>query len=282
MLADLHIHSCFSDGTNTPEEIAVQASQKGIGLLSITDHNDIRAYARAAAACRAAGIRLIRGVEADCRYQGRILHILLYDFKPEERLLALLRQSKSELLRMSVDLVERMASTHPDLSAKDYAAYDYNCRKGGWKGIHYLCDRGVTKTPEEGMRYYFAYGCDYTAYDFPPAEEICAAAIAAGGKPVLAHPCNWFAGQNRQALFATLDGLREIGVQGVECYYPANSPQMTEWCLDYCRLHGLYATAGGDGHGDFARVSKGVLYEIGAASVDERMLTLWPGALDAK
>ncbi|MFQ8600275.1 MAG: PHP domain-containing protein [Oscillospiraceae bacterium] len=70
MLADLHIHSCFSDGTNTPEEIAALAAQKGIGLLSVTDHNDIRAYARTDAACRAAGIRLIRGVEADCRHRG--------------------------------------------------------------------------------------------------------------------------------------------------------------------------------------------------------------------
>lgn len=277
MLADLHIHSCFSDGTNTPEEIAALAAQKGIGLLSVTDHNDIRAYARTDAACRAAGIRLIRGVEADCRHQGRILHILLYGFRPEKRLLALLRQSKSELLRMSVDLVERMSQTHPSLSPEDYAAYDYDCRRGGWKGIHYLCDRGVTKTPEEGMRYYSAYDCDYTAYGFPSAAEICAAALAAGGKPVLAHPCNWFAGQSREALFETFDGLRAIGVQGVECYYPANSPQMTAWCLEYCRLHGLYVTAGGDGHGGFARVSKGVLYEIGAAAVDEQMLTLWPG-----
>ncbi|MCL2149070.1 MAG: PHP domain-containing protein [Methanomassiliicoccaceae archaeon] len=48
MRADLHIHSEFSDdGRSTVEEIIATAAERGIGCISITDHNTFEAYALA-------------------------------------------------------------------------------------------------------------------------------------------------------------------------------------------------------------------------------------------
>ena len=41
--ADLHIHSSYSDGMNSPEEIIDSAIKANIKYISITDHDSIAA-----------------------------------------------------------------------------------------------------------------------------------------------------------------------------------------------------------------------------------------------
>jgi predicted metal-dependent phosphoesterase TrpH len=44
MKTDLHIHTCCSTGTQTPEEAIQEAVSKGIGLISFTDDDTTDAY----------------------------------------------------------------------------------------------------------------------------------------------------------------------------------------------------------------------------------------------
>lgn len=45
MMADLHIHTCYSnDGKTTPEELVEYAVKNGIGCVAVTDHNSFEAY----------------------------------------------------------------------------------------------------------------------------------------------------------------------------------------------------------------------------------------------
>lgn len=87
MLADLHIHTTFSDGVCTPEKIIAQARVSGIAAIAITDHDNIQAYDRAARTIhfRHLGIQLIRGVEIDTDYKGKDVHVLGYHFDPENQ-----------------------------------------------------------------------------------------------------------------------------------------------------------------------------------------------------
>ena len=39
MRADLHLHSVYSDGLYTPDEICFRAVKEGVELISITDHD---------------------------------------------------------------------------------------------------------------------------------------------------------------------------------------------------------------------------------------------------
>ena len=54
--ADLHCHSVVSDGTLTPEELAVRAAANGVELWALTDHDEVGGQHRAAAAARANGM----------------------------------------------------------------------------------------------------------------------------------------------------------------------------------------------------------------------------------
>ena len=74
MLADLHIHTTFSDGVYTPEQIVTQARAAGMGCIAITDHDNIQAYDRAERMIhfRHLGLKLLRGVEMTRITKGRI------------------------------------------------------------------------------------------------------------------------------------------------------------------------------------------------------------------
>ena len=40
MFVDLHIHSYFSDGAQTPEQAALLCRDSGVGLAALCDHNE--------------------------------------------------------------------------------------------------------------------------------------------------------------------------------------------------------------------------------------------------
>ena len=38
---DLHVHSTYSDGTNTPSELIAIASSKNLSAIALTDHDTL-------------------------------------------------------------------------------------------------------------------------------------------------------------------------------------------------------------------------------------------------
>jgi len=87
MFVDLHIHTYFSDGTQSPEEVAEIAKVKGISVISVCDHNTIEAYKRLKIACQSVNIKLIQGVELDVSWEQERLHLLAYNFDPANRVM---------------------------------------------------------------------------------------------------------------------------------------------------------------------------------------------------
>ena len=274
MLVDLHMHTYFSDGTMSPEEVANEAKRTGLGVIAVTDHNNLEAYESLKRACDNHGILAIRGVEIDCRYKDRVVHILAYNFNDNEKLFNLIKKAKENLLETSTRLVERMSRDYDSISSSDYEKYEYDRRKGGWKGIHYLFDKGLTTSLLEGTKFYREYGCDYIEFDFPTVEEVCEAINESEGCAVLAHPSNYYSNLSREELLEVLEDVKSKGVRGVECYYPSNGPELTETCVEFCKKNNLIITAGSDSHGEFTKTSKGVEYYIGAVKKDSKDLNL--------
>src|SRR5262245_35417252 len=76
--ADLHLHSHFSDGTYSPEEIVARGGRCGFAALALTDHDSVEGCARMDAACDEAGIEFIAGAELTAEQAGNELHLLGY------------------------------------------------------------------------------------------------------------------------------------------------------------------------------------------------------------
>ena len=79
-IADLHIHTYYSDGTMSPEEVVTAASQAGLSAIGISDHDTIDGIAPARAAGDLVGLEVISGVELSSEYHGKDIHILGYFF----------------------------------------------------------------------------------------------------------------------------------------------------------------------------------------------------------
>ena len=274
MLADLHMHSYYSDGTMSPREIVEDAKKRNVQLIAITDHNVLDSYTELKEAAEEFGIKVIRGVEIDARFEDIVVHILAYNFEDNENLFNLVHKAKNELLETSIELIKRMENDYENISSEDYEAYDYDKRKGGWKGIHYLFDRGITSELFEGVKYYGKYKCGHEYFDYPTVEEVVKAVHEANGYVVLAHPCNYYKNNTKEEVLEKLEKFKSIGIDGVECYYPANSEMMTETCIEFCKNNNMIITVGSDSHGDFGAVSKGIEYYIGAVKKDSSELNL--------
>ena len=274
MLTDLHMHSYYSDGTMSPREIVEDAKKRNVQLIAITDHNVLDSYTELKEAAEEFGIKVIRGVEIDARFEDIVVHILAYNFEDNENLFNLVHKAKNELLETSIELIKRMENDYENISSEDYEAYDYDKRKGGWKGIHYLFDRGITSELFEGVKYYGQYKCGHEYFDYPTVEEVVKAVNEANGYVVLAHPCNYYKNNTKEEVLEKLEKFKSIGIDGVECYYPANSEMMTETCVEFCKNNDMIITVGSDSHGEFGAVSKGIEYYIGAVKKDSSELNL--------
>lgn len=274
MLVDLHIHTYYSDGTMSPKEVVEDAKRKNLGIIAITDHDVLDSYEELKVEAEKAGIIAIRGVEIDSIFEGHLVHLLAYKFEDNEKLFKLINHAKEKLLETSIELIRRMENDYEGISLEDYNSYEYERRKGGWKGIHYLYDRKITEGLFDGVKFYGKYDCGHEKFAFPSVEEVCNTVHDANGYVVLAHPCNYYSNKNKEEILEKLEILKSLGIDGVECYYPANSDLMTNTCLEFCKDNNLIITAGSDGHGDFGAVSKGIEYYIGAINKDSEILNI--------
>lgn len=274
-MCDLHIHTYFSDGALSPEEVAAACKEKGLGLAAVCDHNTTEGWPRFAAACRAAGVACIPGVEVDADWNGHTVHLLGYgcdDAHPG--FAALLAANRQEMEALSIELIAAMAEDYPQISPAEYETFQREPTHGGWKGIDYLGSKGFDNHFPEVMHWYADY--HIPPRRFESAEATIGLIHAAGGKAVLAHP---YQRLPAETLEDDLTAMADAGLDGLECHYPSHSLKEARWLVDFCRGRGLLVTAGGDGHGGFAASIAGVEYGIGQVAMPAGELDLaglWP------
>lgn len=105
---DLHMHSCFSDGKLTPDELVKDAQNKGIRLIAIADHNTVEGYKQTDIL---KSETVIPAIEFDCWYKGVLVHILGYGIDVyNENLLKFCAKTKKET---EADLVRLFNQRHP-------------------------------------------------------------------------------------------------------------------------------------------------------------------------
>ena len=272
MLADLHMHTYYSDGSFSPREVVQLAKEKGLGFISVTDHNTIEAHQEFEAACQELGMNYVLGVELDCVFKTKSVHLLAYDFKVNEEFAAIISKSRHQLDQMGIDLIAIMEKKYDHISSADYEAYEYDRRLGGFKGIHYLHDRGFTENVMDGLKIYRDYNIFYWNYDFPTVEEAIVQIHACGGKAVLAHPGKYYRNTPLDEVVEDFNLLLQQGIDGIESYYPIHSEELTKCCVDFCQKHDLMMTVGCDCHGEMSK--KEGQYVMGCIKKDVGELNL--------
>lgn len=106
---DMHIHSFYSDGSMSPDEIVTSASENGVGVLAVADHDIIEGSLKIRETCLKKGIRFIPAVEIDSLQGNNNYHILAYGFNLENyEFLRFIQHVRFLLDEASIKLVEAM------------------------------------------------------------------------------------------------------------------------------------------------------------------------------
>ena len=249
---DLHMHSTFSDGTDTPEELFGLVRDESIPLFAVTDHDTFEGSASLQRLTgRAEGPSAIVGVEFSCRDGKGEYHILGYGFDPEaapiSRLAETGHMNRLKKLRARLEYLEK---EHGISFPRDEQARLSTLDNPGKPHIAGLMVRhGYVSTIREGIVKYL------NAFHLPDLyispQEAIRAVLDSGGIPVLAHSV--FGSGNQRIEGADLEErvryLMDAGLQGLEGFYSAFSPAQREAVLDLARRNRLYVTAGSDYHG---------------------------------
>lgn len=272
MRVDMHIHSSYSDSSRSPEEIVSIAKSKNVGLISVCDHGTIDAYDRLLAACKDNSINCVLGIELSAVWGDEDdLHILAYNFdRDNEKMKALISEQHQD---SECDWIAyNMSLDYPQVTLEDYRKFEYPRGSGGWKYIYYAVEKGIVETYEEGMNtLYSKYSTpNHLSHAKIKLQDFCSIVKQAKGVPVLAHP-GYLYENNADGFTKILGEFKELGIGGIECYYPSHSKDCTSVCVDFCKNNDLRITCGCDCHGDFD-TDEG--FTIGALDVSLEMLDL--------
>lgn len=271
---DLHLHTTASDGRWTAEELIGEVKQAGIDLFAITDHDSMGSLAEASEQVRGSGLGLLPGVELSTQADGQWYHLLAYGFDPADSdLVELVRANGVRLAEAGDGAVRLLFDAGYSISLDEYATYTWDRRRGGWKALNFLVDRGFC----HGVRSYFDelfVEIPHPEPKYPAPEAIVRAVRAAGGVTVLAHPSLYFGnGLNLQQM----DRLVEMGVEGIECFSSYHDEATAQELLDYSRHRQLLTTGGSDCHGGFVGRALGMplvhACDLDLGVLEERVIT---------
>jgi 3',5'-nucleoside bisphosphate phosphatase len=244
MFADLHLHTCFSDGTFTPEEVAERGSRLGLVAMALTDHDTVEGCERMAAACKERGIESASGIELTAEREGCEVHLLGYfvDIRCP-KLLAETRRFQSVRQSRIFEMVANLNRLGIPLRAEQVFELA-NCRSPGRPHVgRALVQDGYCETLDEAFdRFLKKHRPAWVPKFKISAYDAMDLVHNADGLAVMAHP-----GLNRSDDFIPM--LVEHGLDGIECYHSKHTPSMTARYLQIAAQYGLLVTGGSDCHG---------------------------------
>ncbi len=250
-MIDLHSHSNFSDGSESPTRVIELAAAAGLTAIALTDHDGLEGLPEAARRANELGITLVSGCEVSCLYQNSSLHVLCYFVVDGPGAL------QEELIRLQEDramrnerLITRLNELGIPITLEEVA------ERAGGRGIGrphvaaVLVDRGVVKSIDEAFDRLLGTGRPaYIPKSRVTIETVIALTTRSGGVNAVAHP--YSLGLERYELEAQVEEWAKVGLVGLESYYGRYSPELREQLAALARRNGLVPTGGSDFHGSY-------------------------------
>jgi len=264
---DLHLHTEWSDGTDSVADLVARVADRELGGFSVTDHDTIASQAEAASLADEFGLRYITGLELSVTDDDNDIHLLVYGYSPDrEELTRELQNFRDTRRTRAIGMAAKLA----ELGCPVDVDRIFNEAKGHAVGRPHLARAlvaaGAARNVREAFNRYLAQGrpAYLPKFKISPPEGI-ALARRAGGVPVLAHPAAY-------PFPFDLKAFVDAGLMGLETTYPGWDNSTEAYWRVQAREFGLIETGGSDYHGSHR---PGV--DVGDATVSaemfERLLT---------
>ncbi len=253
---DLHMHTRFSDGEMTPQELIDMRVAEGYELLAITDHDGIGGSVAGAQYAESIGLQFIYGIEFDSEdVLGKDLHILGYGFDPHDE------EFMETLIYVTDERRNRNERFRDCLNKRGYGITPeeiWNVNNGRYVGkptfATVMVQKGIVKDVKEAFDTVFKEE-DLKAIKKVTlsTQEVIKVIQKAGGLAVMAHPMEQRRPDEsfeefKPRMYELMDKIVGFGIDGIECFHPSASPEQSELLVAYAKEHGLMITRGSDFH----------------------------------
>jgi len=253
MSIDLHIHSTMSDGTMSPSEIVDLAYKKGLSCIALTDHDTVAGNQEAQERGDVVGLDVISGMELSVSFEEFNLHLLGYLVDSENVfLLRSLHALQEARQTRNLKILGILKESGIQITEKELQKVSGAGQTGRPHIAKILMEKTVVRSMDEAFEKYL--GRDGSAYVNRFVLDIKSAADVihqAGGLAVVAHPYHLL--KNDMTSGEILLRLKELGVDGIEAYYPTHSRKFRKQLIKLAEKYELLLTGGSDYHGTIRR-----------------------------
>src|SRR3954467_1177776 len=266
---DLQSHSTVSDGQLPPADVVRAAAEAGVDVMALTDHDGVAGVAEANRVAGELGIECVPAVEMSCVHRySEDLHICGY-WVDLEKIQPACDRAQQERVDRAKEIIAKLNEHGVDVSFEDAVAKAGAADAIGRPHIARAAGAGPDLGPffEE----YLVPGAKaFVARRWPRAEEAVELIHAAGGVAVVAHPY-WDVSEPPQVRDLVESLARDVGLDGIETFYPPHTRAQTAHCLELCEEFDLVPTGSSDFHGPthktFSRFGAYNTYELGEPEV---------------
>lgn len=248
-MIDLHMHSYFSDGTMSPEELVVEGHDAGLEAMALTDHDNVAGIPRFLEAANKTGMRAISGCEVSADVEKGALHVLGYGVRHDDPTFqARLNWILAGREERNKEILSKLARAGIPITMEEVKAFAGSEVIGRPHFAAALIARGYARNKRDAFSRYLARGrVAHAERRRLPAEDAVAFIREAGGVASIAHPFSLEL--DYDDLFDFCAYLKDFGLMGLESYYPEHTPSMTREYVAIADELGLIPTGGSDFHG---------------------------------
>jgi len=240
---DLHMHSHHSDGFHPPEDVVKKASEKGLDVISFTDHDSINSLKEAIKAGKKYGVEIIPGVEISTDISDREIHILGYFIDPKNQELEhYLSFFREERLKRAARIVSKLNSLGINITLDDVVDKAGNGAVGRPHIAHAMKEKGAISSYFEAFNKYIGNGGPAYERKVHVSPQSAFKIISdAGGLSFIAHPGN--------LPEYIIKELIDAGVDGIEVVHPSHLPHKVKYYRGIVNEYFLLESGGSDFHG---------------------------------
>ena len=288
MLLDLHTHTTASDGTYTPQELYQKAKEKGLEVLSITDHDtidglltlksqlpslnyeisftesrspnsdpqttDLRSRISnddsqfSTPESRISDLEFLPGVEISAEFP-KTLHILGYGFNlNDSKLSKTLKELQEYRLNRNKLIIEKMNAFGFNITMDELLEISGGKVIGRPHFARLLLNKGYVNSIQEAFDKYLKKGAKFYL-DKKRLSPREAIELITNAGGIAVMAHPYQAGLDDNDLEHLVVELKRYGVRGIEAFYSKHTPEMVHKYLKFAEKYELLVTAGSDFHG---------------------------------